>query len=64
VLGGFVSAESARADYGVVIDPETGAVDGGATRQLRATMRGPVGMFHRGGYFGPPVAEGETANPR
>jgi N-methylhydantoinase B len=64
VLGGFVSAESARADYGVVIDPGTGAVDGGATRQLRATMRGPVRMFHRGGYFGPPVAEGETADPR
>jgi N-methylhydantoinase B len=55
VLGGFVSAESARDDYGVVVDPETGVVDGRATRQLRATMRGPLRMFHRGGYFGPPV---------
>jgi N-methylhydantoinase B len=57
VLGGFVSAESARADYGVVIDGETGAVDVAASERLRAEMRGPVRMFHRGDYFGPLIRE-------
>jgi N-methylhydantoinase B len=56
VLGGFVSLEAARADYGVVIDGETGVVDIAASERRRAEMRGPVRMFHRDGYFGPFVA--------
>jgi N-methylhydantoinase B len=55
VVGGFVSPESARADYGVVIDPDTGMVDAPASERLRAAMRRPVRMFHRGDYFGPLV---------
>ena len=56
MLGGFVSAESAREDYGVVIDGMTGVVDVTATERFRAEMRGPVRMFHRGAYFGPLVS--------
>ena len=56
VLGGFISLEAARADYGVVIDGETGVVDIAASERRRAEMRGPVRMFHRDGYFGPFVA--------
>ncbi len=61
VLGGFVSAESAREDYGVVLDGATGEVDAAATERLRAASRGPVRMFHRGGYFGPLIEPGGTA---
>jgi N-methylhydantoinase B len=55
VVGGVVSAESARRDYGVVIDAD-GTVDGAATKALRGASRGEVRMFHRARYFGPPVA--------
>lgn len=55
VLGGFISTESAREDYGVVMDGSTGAVDAAETGRLRAAKRGPVRMFHRNGYFGPLV---------
>jgi N-methylhydantoinase B len=55
VIGGFVSVASAREDYGAVIDGDTGAVDADASGRLRAWMRRPVRMFHRGEYFGPPV---------
>lgn len=58
VLGGFVSAESAREDYGVVVDGATGDLDVAATERLRAARRGPVRMFHRGGYFGPLIDPG------
>src|SRR5262245_3356565 len=51
VIGGFVSAESAGTDYGVVIDADTGLVDEAATRRRRAGLRGPVRRFHRGAYF-------------
>ena len=54
VLGGFVSAESAREDYGVLLGA-AGAVDPAATARLQASRRGPVRMFHRNGYFGPLV---------
>ena len=49
VLGGFVSAQGARDDYGVVIAPG-GAIDNDATRKLRASgsrqegKRGAPGM--------------------
>ncbi|HEY7067632.1 MAG TPA: hydantoinase B/oxoprolinase family protein [Chloroflexota bacterium] len=39
VREGYVSAESARRDYGVVLDPRTFAVDEAATAALRAEMR-------------------------
>jgi len=55
VLGGFVSPESARADYGVVID-EQGEIDVAASEARRAVRTGPVRMFHRNGYFGPEIA--------
>ncbi|HEX5816030.1 MAG TPA: hydantoinase B/oxoprolinase family protein, partial [Methylomirabilota bacterium] len=54
VVGGFVSVGSAREDYGVVID-ERGTIDTAATAALRVRPRGVVRMFHRTGYFGPPV---------
>jgi N-methylhydantoinase B len=54
VVGGFVSVESARDDYGVVID-ERGGIDVPASEARRAARRGPVRMFHRNGYFGPPL---------
>src|SRR6185436_11031853 len=41
VAGGFVSSDSAREDYGVVIDAR-GLVDAAATEELRAARRGPV----------------------
>lgn len=39
VLYGYVSAEAARAEYGVVIDLERGEIDEEATGALRATVR-------------------------
>jgi N-methylhydantoinase B len=57
VAGGFVSRESAREDYGVVVDG-AGLVDASATAELRAARRAPVRMFHRRGYFGPLVEGG------
>jgi N-methylhydantoinase B len=54
VAGGFVSRDSAREDYGVVLDAG-GGVDGAATEALRAAKWAPVRMFHRNGYFGPLV---------
>jgi N-methylhydantoinase B len=54
VAAGVVSPDSAREDYGVVVDAQ-GRVDAAATERLRAAKRGPVRMFHRDGYFGPLV---------
>ncbi|HET6182247.1 MAG TPA: hydantoinase B/oxoprolinase family protein [Acetobacteraceae bacterium] len=47
VLGGFVSADAARSEYGVVI--ANGAVDEEATAALR-DRRPQVRAFHRNGY--------------
>ena len=55
VLGGFVSPAAAREDYGVILDA-AGHVDAAATEALRASRRGPLRMFHRGHFWGPPVA--------
>ena len=41
-----VTVESARADYGVVIDPRTLEVDPAATERLRAEMRAAVDAAH------------------
>jgi N-methylhydantoinase B len=51
VLDGFVSPQSARDDYGVILAPHTGEVDEVATRQLRQRMRQQTAMFHRGRYL-------------
>lgn len=42
VRNGLVSAEGARRDYGVAIDPETLAVDEAGTAQLRTAARAPA----------------------
>src|SRR5205823_2416528 len=54
VVGGFVSVDAAREDYGVLVDA-SGMIDLAATEARRAGPRGPVRMFHRNGYFGPLV---------
>ena len=55
----YVSPESARRDYGVVIDTESRAVDTTATEQLRAEMRAA-----RGNVPLPPVVwEDDQATP-
>ncbi|WP_439549623.1 hydantoinase B/oxoprolinase family protein [Falsiroseomonas sp.] len=52
VLGGFVTAEAARADYGVVLrDTPDREVDEDATAALRADRPAAEGMFHRGGVY-------------
>ena len=54
VVRELVSADKARADYGVVLDPDTGEVDVEATRTLRAELlqrRGTPSTFD----FGPPL---------
>ena len=48
---GFISAASARRDYGVVFSADETEVDAAATRALRAAMPAPNGMFHRRAYF-------------
>ena len=49
VLGGFVSPERARTDYGVALGADGRSVDEAATAALRA-RRFPTAMFHRGSY--------------
>jgi len=49
VLGFYVSIEGARADYGVVIDPETLTLDEAATARLREA-RPMAKLFHRREY--------------
>ncbi len=39
VMEGYVSIERAETDYGVVVDPETYAVDGEKTRRLRRRLK-------------------------
>jgi N-methylhydantoinase B len=51
VLDGFISAASARRDYGVVLSADATEVDAAATLALRASMPVPNGMFHRRVYF-------------
>jgi N-methylhydantoinase B len=52
VLDGFVSADSARDDYGVVLSEDLLDIDEPATAALRRKL-GQIkrGMFHRHGYF-------------
>jgi N-methylhydantoinase B len=51
VLGEFVSVESARDDYGVIVDVEGECVDPAATEEIRRTRRWPVKLVHRGQYY-------------
>jgi N-methylhydantoinase B len=54
VLDGFISRESAHADYGVVLSSEL-ELDTPATQELRAKLSqqqaAEVKMFHRGSYY-------------
>lgn len=56
VLDGFVSAESALKDYGVVLDDNGAHVDEAATAERRSARERPTAMFHRGEYFDVPAA--------
>lgn len=49
VLGGFVTRESARRDYGVVLAADGRSVDEVATRSVRSDRPGTK-LFHRGDY--------------
>jgi N-methylhydantoinase B len=52
VLDGFISAESAARDYGVVLTPDLIDVDAAATDARRKELaRMPRGLFHRHAYF-------------
>jgi N-methylhydantoinase B len=51
VLDGFISAASARDDYGVVLSDDGLSVDAAATEALRKKLAGPTAMYHRGRYF-------------
>ncbi|PWS37433.1 methylhydantoinase [Falsiroseomonas bella] len=52
VLGGFVSVEAARRDYGVVLgEGKDRAVDEAATAALRSDRPMVEGMFHRHGAY-------------
>ncbi len=50
VLGGLVSVQSARDDYGVIIDVEAETIDAEATQATRREKRWPVKLIHRGDY--------------
>jgi N-methylhydantoinase B len=49
VRNGFVSLESARDQYGVVLAADGRSLDGEATAKHRA-RRPPAKLFHRHGY--------------
>lgn len=52
VLDGFISAESAARDYGVVLSSDLTDVDAAATHARRKELaRMPRGLFHRHSYF-------------
>ncbi len=54
VLDGFVSIQAAQNSYGVVMDPQTLAIDQHATTAKRKdlqTSRGATKLFHRFNYF-------------
>lgn len=51
VLDGFVSASSARDDYGVVLSADGESIDLAATDTRRASYRWPTKFFHRGDYL-------------
>lgn len=52
VLDGFISAESAERDYGVVLSSDLTDVDAAATDARRKELaRMPRGLFHRHSYF-------------
>ena len=65
VQDGFVSVEAARRHYGVVMDPETLAVDAEASETERERIRearGETRMFHRFTYFQTDVEELDWVN--
>ncbi len=50
IRGGFVTAERARADYGVALGADGCSIDAAETARLRH-QRGDAKLFHRGAYF-------------
>jgi N-methylhydantoinase B len=57
VAGGFVSVQGARADYGVMLDPRTLAIDNAATEKLRRDRPSTLPLFDRGPTFAEAEAE-------
>jgi len=51
VARGFVTARGAREDYGVVLDPETLALDKSATDDERRRRAAPLALIDRGPGF-------------
>lgn len=51
VLSGFVSRDSALADYGVSLRSGTDTIDEEATARIRESSRWPTKLFHRREYF-------------
>jgi len=65
--GGFVTVESARRDYGVVVDDNPMLVDTRATEALRQDIRrvrGTPKLFHRFIYFDDEAEELEWVRRR
>jgi len=56
VLDGFISAQSAKDEYGVVLNAEGTEIDPSATDARRIELTGPRRMFHRGEFFGEALA--------
>jgi N-methylhydantoinase B len=61
VARGFVSVQGAVADYGVVLDPLTNAIDQAATEELRRHRPGALPLFDRGPTFVAAEAEWDAA---
>jgi 5-oxoprolinase (ATP-hydrolysing) len=64
VLRGFVSLEKARSTYGVVLEPESSAVDAQATDSARAELRSQRPETLARFDFGNAVWRGERSRPR
>ena len=62
VLGGFVSVEKARSEYGVVLVGADRKLDAKATEKRRSTRRPPADLFHRHVYAA--SLDGRNLRPR
>lgn len=63
VLDGFVSADSALQDYGVVLTADGDEVDEAATAARRAAMDRPAKLFHRGRFYDAEADRAERDRP-
>jgi len=50
-LDGYISAESAEQQYGVLFTNDQSEVNWQETEKLRSSMARPKEMFHRGHYY-------------